>query len=244
MSFLRANSAITMDIDDILHEFEEGAASKKQPSRNLALELVTAMLNERMAPELLPYKHELINTTLTELQNQQQFLLDSYEYGDTNAELGVIDTDFKLQLMIIETDIERLSYLIRLYVRSRLNKIDAFTIYYMNETSNETATEKLLSPQENEYMQKHFKILTKLYNNSFLKKFPKDLRYLDDTSGGQTMIDAPDVDQPVFIRVVGKEPIRLEMGAEGELELEELGVYVVRYRLIRQYLQSGEIVLI
>ena len=28
------------------------------------------------------------------------------------------------------------------------------------------------SPEETEYMHKHFKILTQLYNNSFLKKMP------------------------------------------------------------------------
>lgn len=235
-----------MEIDDILKEFESGArASTSVKMENLNQQLVTAMLNERMAPDLLPYRHELMKEVLTKLLNQQQYLLDSYEYGDSNAESGVLNADFKLQLMIIETEIARLSYLVRLYIRTRLAKIDSFTIYYINETTNqpEGAT-SLLSEQEKTYMNKHFKILTQLYNNSFLKKFPDFLTYLDDTSGGQSMITTPELNQPVFIRVVREKPIILNLGNEGELELVHNGVYVVLYRLIKTYLELGDIVLI
>lgn len=235
-----------MEIDDILTEFETGArASSTSKSENLSQDLVTAMLNERMAPDLLPYKHELMETAMSKLLNQQQYLLDSYEYGDSNAESGVLNADFKLQLMIIETEIERLSYLVRLYIRSRLAKIDTFTIYYINESAEQPDwAAKLLSEQERTYMHKHFRILTQLYNNSFLKKFPPNLTLLDDQRGGEDMITAPDLDQPVFIRVSRKEPIVLNLGSEGELELVHNGVYVVMYRLIKRYLDIGDIVLI
>lgn len=232
-----------MEIEDILQEFETSARpSKLSSSQNLYLQLVTAMLNERMAPDLLQYKHELMNQVLTELLNQQQFLLDSHEYGDSNAESGIVSSDFKLQLMIIETDIERLSYLVRLYIRTRLAKIDNFTIYYINETAEEDS--KLLSAQEKDYMHKHFKILTQLYNRSFLKKLPNFLTLLDDTTGGQSMITTPEVELPVFIRVRSESPIFLHLGNEGELELVKNGIYVVKYRLIKKYLEIGDISLI
>lgn len=231
-----------------MREFEAGASKtpKQESSANLHQQLSTAMLNERMAPELLPYKHQLMERVIKELLNQQQYLLDSYEYGDSNAEAGVISSDFKLQLMIVETEIERLSYLVRLYIRTRLAKIDNFTIYYINETAEQAAGTRnsLLSAQEKDYMHKHFKILTQLYNDSFLKKLPHFLTLLDDTSGGQSMIAAPDLDQPVFIRVQSEEPIELHLGSEGELELVKNGVYVVRYRLIKRYLEIGDVVLI
>lgn len=239
-----------MQIDDILEEFEAGASrtTKKETSANLHLQLTTVMLNERMAPELLPYQHHLLDRVLSELLRQQQHLLDSYEYGDSNAEAGVINSDFKLQLMIIETEIERLSYLVRLYIRTRLAKIDSFTIYYINETAEEApdAANSLLSRQEKEYMHKHFKILTQLYNDSFLKKFPNFLTFLDDTSGGQLMISTPNLDQPVFIRVQSEDTIELKWGNEeyDGLDLVKDGVYVVRYRLIKRYIETGDVVLI
>lgn len=233
-----------MEIDDILADFERDTRGSSIDSpTDLRQQLVTAMLNERMAPDLLPYKHTLMARILRGIQDQQQFLLDSYEYGDSNAEAGVISLDFKLQLMIIETDIERLSYLVRLYVRTRLAKIDDFTIYYINKTAEENGGQSLLSDPEKNYMHGHFKILNQLYNNSFLKKFPNFLTLLDDTTGGENMVTAPDLDQPVFIRVVCNDTILLHLGND-ELELAKDGIYVVRYRLIMKYLELGDVVLI
>ncbi|KAM9935233.1 hypothetical protein OXX80_005197 [Metschnikowia pulcherrima] len=230
-----------MEIDDILADFERESRGPTLTPEEIQQQLVTAMLNERMAPDLLPYKHELMATVLSRISDQQQFLLDSYEYGDSNAGAGVIGSDFKLQLMIVETDIERISYLVRLYIRTRLAKIDEFTIHYINRTAVDG--DALLSAPEKEYMHGHFKILNQLYNNSFLKKFPGFLTLLDDTTGGENMVTAPDLDQPVFIKVVCKDTIMLYMGSD-ELELEKDGIYVVRYRYIQRYVELGDVVLI
>lgn len=236
-----------MNVDDILDDFEQQArAPTVKSGTQLNQQLIEAMLNERMAPDLLPYKAELMDHVLTEIQHQQQLLLDSYEYGDSNAEAGVISSDFKLQLMIIETNIERVAYLVRLYIRTRLAKIDNFTIYYVNESAKEDTNPSLplMSPSERSYMHKHFKILTQLYNTSFLKKLPPFLQLLDDTTGGENMIALPNLDQPVFIRVVCGQPIVLTLEGDDELVLSKDGIYVVRYRLIKQYVEIGDINLI
>lgn len=228
-----------MEIDDILRDFEGQAAP---PSPPLQSQLITAMLNERMAPDLLQYKHELMDEVLSQIQKQQQFLLDLYEYGDSNAKAGVLSPDFKLQLMIVETDLERVSYLVKLYIRTRLAKIDTFTIHYLNETASDEGA-SWLAPREREYMQRHFKLLTQLYNNSFLKSFPPFLTLLDDTSGGELMVVTPDLEQPVFIKVVCDETIVLNIGND-ELVLQKNGIYVVRYSLIKSYVALGDIQLI
>lgn len=236
-----------MEIDDILNDFEQQArAPVVKQSPQIALRLVEAMLNERMAPDLLPYKTDLMDQVLTEIKRQQQVLLDSYEYGDSNAEAGVISSDFKLQLMIMETNIERIAYLLRLYIRTRLAKLDNFTIYYINESADESNEHRiaLLSPAERTYMHKHFKILTQLYNTSFLNKLPNFLQLLDDTTGGETMIETPNLDQPVFIKVLCEDPIVLTLEGDDELTLTKNGIYVVKYRLIKLYVQIGDIALI
>ncbi|ODV79567.1 DNA replication complex GINS protein SLD5 [Suhomyces tanzawaensis NRRL Y-17324] len=237
-----------MDIDDILQEFETATSRKetKKTPTTLYDELVVAMVNERMAPELLPFKHELLQKVLAQISNQQQFLLDSHEYGDVNAESGVVTGDFKLQLMIIETDIERINYLIRLYLRTRLSKIDKFTIFYINETADEDpdSKDRLLSSQEQKYMHQHFKILTRLYNNCFLKRLPHTLTLLDDTSGGQSMIVEPDLNQPVFVKSITDKPITISLGEDDELDLVNDGIYVVKYKLVRDYISIGDVVMI
>lgn len=226
-------------IDDILDEFQRQAGGSRHTKQSdPSSELLQCMLNERMAPELLPYQHELMDRVLQELSNQQQFLLDSHEYGDSNVDSGMVSQDFKLQLMIIETDIERLSYMVRVYLRTRLLKINDFLIFYIGEAE---AHPRLLSSQETDYMHKHFKILTLLYNNSFLKKMPNFLTLLDDNVGNQSMVAKPDVNVPVFIKVKTASPILIPLGNTDELELVKDGVYVVKYDLVRRYVELGDI---
>ncbi|KAG7191444.1 GINS complex subunit [Scheffersomyces spartinae] len=242
------------DINDILEDFESTA--KTTPvSVNICNELTTAMINERMAPELLPYNHQLMAKVLLKLSAQQQYLLDAHEYGDANVESGVISSDFKLQLMIIETDIERVNYLVRLYLRTRISKLDNFSLFYIRKSNieldvdvepetkstNKNAKPSHLSDEELEYIHNHFRIMSDLFNNSFLKKLPRLLALLDETSP-ESMITEPDLNEPVFFRSLSRETIRID--GEDELDIIHDGVYVARYRLVQSYVHKGDIVLI
>ncbi|RCK66062.1 DNA replication complex GINS protein SLD5 [Candida viswanathii] len=251
-----------MDIDDILKDFEESSrtaqttttttTSRTSPSHtsNLYQELLTSMINERMSPELLPYQHSLMSSVLSAMSSQQQYLLESHEYGDLNAGNGaMVSSDFKLLLMIIETDLERLNFIVRMYIRARITKLNKFTIFYINESnqdSGEDEEEGLLSKQEKVYLLRYFLILSQLYNNCFLKKMPQELTFLDDTRGAESMVVAPDIDQPVFIRCVLERPIILDRDGNTEIDLELVkdGVYVVKYSLVKKYIEIGDIVMI
>lgn len=224
-----------MEVDDILRDFELGFS--KPVKSELSARLSQAMINERMAPEVLPYEHELLQEALTQIEHQQQYLLDCHEYGDSNADLGLVSGDFKLQLMIIETDIERLNFLVRMYLRARLAKLDDHNLHYINLTLDPDS--KLLSKVELEYLRNHFKALTKLYNNSFLKRMPQFLTLLDDTSGGQSMISSPDTDELVFVRIGDRD---LTVSSQDEdFELVAGGIYVIRYGLVSRHISSGAI---
>ncbi|EGW33691.1 uncharacterized protein SPAPADRAFT_59059 [Spathaspora passalidarum NRRL Y-27907] len=222
-----------MNIDDILQEFEE---SETPVTSNIHNNLITAMINERMSPELLPFAQTTMTTALTAISNQQQYLIDSHEYGDSVGSTS----EFKLNTMIIETEIERLCYLVRMYLRTRLSKLDKFTIYYINEEQEDS---KLLSAEEKEYIHKYAHLLTQLYNNCFLKKVPPSLTLLDDTSGGQSMITTPDTNQHVFVKSVTSKPITLFIDND-DIELKRDGIYVVKYGLVKQYIELGDVILI
>lgn len=238
-----------MDIDDILKDFEESSRNEQLNTRslsnttNLYQELLTCMINERMSPELLTYKHELMSSILSAMSDQQQFLLESHEYGDMNSSNGILSSDFKLQLMIIETDLERLNFIIRMYIRTRISKLNKFTIFYINENNS---NDQLLSKQEKRYLQKYFQILSQLYNNCFLKKMPQSLTFLDDTRGAESMVVTPDIDQPVFIKCILDRPIILDRDGNTEIDLELVknGVYVVKYSLVKKYIEIGDIIMI
>ncbi|EGV62943.1 hypothetical protein CANTEDRAFT_115944 [Yamadazyma tenuis ATCC 10573] len=235
-----------MEVDDILRNFDTEVGQRSQkPKVDLYTSLSRVMLNERMAPEILPYQKDLLDEVLSRITNQQQLLLDSHEYGDVNIDSGIITSDYKLQLMIMETDIERLSYLVRLYLRVRLSKLETFTIHYIRLTGERDDTKAtLLSDEEQEYLTKYMGLLQSLYNNSILKKIPRELTYLDEVESDISMVTTPDVDEMVFIKVLRDETITIPLEDEDELQLEKDAVFVVKYGLISGYLNIGDVILI
>lgn len=78
-----------------------------------------------------------------------------------------------------------------------LHQIDKHTLHYLSTP----ALRSRLSPPEISFATRHQTLLHDHYLSSFLQSFPPQLRNLDDTSGGTSMVDAPDLDTAVFIRV-------------------------------------------
>ena len=70
----------------------------------------------------------------------------------------------------------------------------------------------LLSPSELRYLTQHQTMLHRHYLHAFLGDFPEQLRRLDDTAGGISMVDRPDVDAAVLVRVVAPD---LDLRREG-----------------------------
>lgn len=68
---------------------------------------------------------------------------------------------------------------------------------------------------------------------------------MDDTAGGISMIEAPDIDKAVFIRGLRdvEEPISVE-GTEIYFELRRGDVVVTRWSTVREFVLAGDAELI
>lgn len=110
-----------IDFDDILRDFERDSrpneASQTKLKEDDLQELTQSWISERMAPELLEYKDALIERMLSRIREQVEFIeLNSIE-------LQTQEKDIKLQLMIIESEIDRVNFILRSYLRTRLSKV-------------------------------------------------------------------------------------------------------------------------
>jgi GINS complex subunit 4 len=81
---------------------------------------------------------------------------------------------------------------------NHLCQIDKHTLHYLSTPSLRSR----LSPSEISFATRHQTLLHEHYLSSFLQSFPPQLRNLDDTAGGISMIDAPELDTAVFIRAL------------------------------------------
>jgi GINS complex subunit 4 len=173
------------------------------------------------------------------------------------------DTDPKTNfgLIVIQTELERWKYLVRSFLRARLAKvwlpilhiaygyselcltvasvvqIDKHSLHYLSTP----ALRSLLSPSEISFATKHQALLHDHYLSSFLQSFPPQLRNLNDTAGGISMIDAPDVDTAVFIRA--KRDCLVEgrgINADDQMEAVAGEVLIARWADVKPLVLRGD----
>ncbi|GMM27682.1 DNA replication protein [Martiniozyma asiatica (nom. inval.)] len=215
---------------DLEHAFAEldGKITSNGDDREYDAELLrSAWIREQYVDDILPYEEDLIERILARVQTQLQYLELHSAMEEAN----------KLQLVILETELERIQFLLRSYIRLRLLKIDRYAIYIQTEP----VVLQNLSQTEAEYMKKHLELLSELLHDSCLSKLPPSLRSLSEPE----MVTRPDMTKPVFLMC--KSDTAVDIGGEGEdsiLEMKVGEVYVIRYQYIRHLLERDDVVIV
>ncbi|MCJ1227317.1 GINS complex subunit [Toensbergia leucococca] len=194
-----------MDIDDILAEVDSHIVP--QETRDLQ-ELTRLWVTERSAPEILQWPETLMERIMDRIRQQIELV---------EMQTGNMDPKTNFRLIIIQTELERFKFLVRSFLRARIAKIDKHALYIL---TTHTQTSRL-SSSELQYLTTHQSLLQAHYLSSFLSQFPPSLQRLDDTAGGISMIEQPDLEKAVFVRglrdVAG--PIVVE-GTDTEFEMK------------------------
>ncbi|KAI0146560.1 hypothetical protein BJ166DRAFT_470597 [Pestalotiopsis sp. NC0098] len=178
-----------MDIDDILREVDPTENAIPDETRDLQM-LTRAWVAERSAPELLKWPTDGLFERVNErIKSQIERIEDM---------TGDMDPKTNFALIVLQTELERFKFLVRSYLRARVAKVDRHALHYLSSASLRAR----LSPTELAYATRHQALLHNHYLSSFLGSFPANLQNLNDTSGNITMIDAPDLEGAVFLRLL------------------------------------------
>lgn len=116
-------------------------------------------------------------------------------------------------------------------------QIDKHTLHYLSTPSLRSR----LSPSEILFATRHQALLHEHYLSSFLQSFPPQLRNLDDTAGGISMVDAPELDTAVFIRAL-KDCIVEIQGRNAEDMVDALAgeVLIARWADVKPLVLKGD----
>ncbi|RYO77838.1 hypothetical protein DL766_008833 [Monosporascus sp. MC13-8B] len=216
-----------MDIDDILWEVDPTFDGIPQETRDLQA-LTRAWVTERSAPELLNWPSDGFFERINERIKQQIEKVEEMT--------GDMDPKTNFALIVIQTELERYKFLVRSYLRARIAKIDRHTLHYLSTP----ALRARLSPSELAYATRHQALLHNHYLSSFLSSFPPSLQNLNDTAGNTSMIDAPDPDTAVFIRLLQDTRVRGRgTDADGEINGKNGDVVILRWSDARELVDSG-----
>lgn len=173
--------------------------------------------------------------------------------GHGGSGSGTGNQNLNLTLSILQTDLSRTQFLVRSLLRQRLAKLTKHAAYYLAQLSAAETKETLLSPAEAEFLRGHQALLAGLYGASFLEAFPAQLRRLDDTAGGVSMVEGPEGKASVFVRCLserwgrsgeGEDDDDDDGGGGGGLRMRRGDVWVVRWEDVKKGVLGGSLELL
>ncbi|KND01198.1 DNA replication protein SLD5 [Spizellomyces punctatus DAOM BR117] len=192
--------------------------------------LTQSWINERCAPEILPYQEHLVNNLLEMLNAQAE----NVEAQEPNTPDGAF------LLVIYQQEMERIKFVIRSYLRTRLAKIQKYTLHFLQEEEYRGR----LSTDELAFAEKFQELLERHFMKSCLEELPAFLQRLDDEIGDISMVNRPELDDAVICRV--KEDIgafQLDDSDETTF-MKANNVYILQYKAIRRLLEDNKVDLV
>ncbi|KAJ3044443.1 GINS complex subunit [Rhizophlyctis rosea] len=170
------------------------------------LSLTKWWINERFAPELLPYQGDLVSGLMEMVEHQ----IGNIETSNPNTPDGAF------MVVLYQQEMERIKFVIRSYLRTRLLKKYTPHLLQSEEYRSRMSPEELAFAEQNQHP-KHLPtrfndLIEKHYFKSILDNLPQWLHRLDDNVNGIDMVRRPDLEDAVMCRV--KEDI-------GEFQLDD-----------------------
>ena len=196
--------------------------------------LKQAWINEKVCPELLQYEHEVVETLLEQIENQSQAITEGAQENIHNA----------FTANLYEMEVDRLSFIVRSYLRIRLWKIEKYISHILSDPKQRAC----LSTNELHYARNHVGSLEKHLKDCCLLELPEHLRSLNEQNDTVDMITKPNLDSYVFCGVledIGQ--FHFDEGGDGDVlegDLTEGDVYIIRYRAIQSLLATGKVTLL
>lgn len=204
-----------------------GNAIDQQQLNSNVLELKVALLNEKLCPEILQYKDELVDDIKKQLELQQDLIIQG---GGPN----------NFSIAIYQMEIDRIRFMLTSYLRVRLLKLEKYVFYIMATADFHNR----LSPGEFEYAKQHLNNIGSHFNDLVLNHLPDKFKGLDET---KTQLAKPPLNEFVFCRVK-KDIGDVDVGdldlAGGHVDLEKDDAYLLRYIAIQTQLYEGKVDLI
>ncbi|KAL0086055.1 hypothetical protein J3Q64DRAFT_1487747 [Phycomyces blakesleeanus] len=191
--------------------------------------LTHAWINERNSPELLKYKRRLVESLLDKLREKIDNVLDSTTVDAKNMFVSVV----------YETEVERVRYLIKSYLRARLFKIEKFALHLLRLPDYED----IMSPQEIVYARSYQELLDGSNHEAFVRLLPPSQHKQDEMSGELSMIVTPNLEAPVFCRFL-KDGQRVVLSMTEMVDYEKGDIVLLRYRSVKDLLEEGTVELI
>lgn len=148
--------------------------------------------------------------------------------------------DEHFRIMLVQTEIERVKFVIRSYIRTRLHKIEKYARYI----STTPEIHERLTQAELDHARRYSHLVETHFNNSVLQSLPEEQQSLNDQVPFlPPMIPVPDKTRAVFAHALDAcPPVRLPDGSTMEMDKDQISL--TPYHVVEQLLAQGAVELV
>lgn len=192
------------------------------------LEIENAWMNETFAPEILPHQSDLVDCMLQQIAHMEE----NVKRLDKND----------LRALVHRMELDRIRYVISSYLRTRLEKIERYTIHILSEEENRNPDEEpYLTPGELRFAKEHLANLETLFKTVALQHMPPNFQQFEVNK----FTVKPNIQAHVFLRANQRVTGVVVPGTlNEEIDFEEGSQHIIQYSAVAHLVKAGAVQLI
>ncbi|KAJ7641413.1 hypothetical protein FB45DRAFT_900158 [Roridomyces roridus] len=204
-----------------------------EPEPETPLEQLTRhWMNERHAPDILPVQDDLLGKLLDHIRRQSDTI--QLLRGDPST-----SEEEHIRIMLAQTEVERVKFVVRSYVRTRLFKIESYARYIVANEDVQTR----ITTAERDYASRHAQLIDRHFHNSVLQSLPESQTALDDTpSFMPSMVTEPDTRRAVFAHALRNTVARTPDGKT--IDLAKGSLTLIAFAAVAELITRGDVELV
>lgn len=214
--------------EDLSHQFDSSEGEELTAEKVLQA-IENAWLNEKFAPEILPHQSELVDCMLQQISHMEDNM-KKLKKGD-------------IRLSIHKMEIDRIRFVIASYLRTRLEKIEQYTVHILSEEAERTPDEAYLTPGENKFAREYLASIETLFKTVALQHMPTNFQEFEIDK----LRVEPNLQSHVFLRVnktVNQVLLPGTTGDDEQFDLEAGSQHIMKYLPIASLVKEGAVSLI
>ncbi|KAJ6617974.1 hypothetical protein B0H10DRAFT_2031541 [Mycena sp. CBHHK59/15] len=233
----RGRSALLDDEDDPMPAYITPVLTEavldQLPDETPLEQLTRHWMNERHAPDILPAQDALLSSVLDHIRRQSDTI--QLLRGDPSS-----SEEEHIRIMLAQTEVERVKFIVRSYVRTRLFKIETYSRYII---ANEDV-QRRITVAERDYASRHAHLIDRHFHASVLQSLPESQASLDDTPNFimPSMVTQPETTRAVFAHALKATVARTREGKA--IDLAKGSLTLLSFEAVADLVASGEVELV
>lgn len=180
-------------------------------------------MNEKSAPDILPYQSEMVELMLGQIAHMEENLLSVNNKND-------------FRFITHKMELERIRYIIVSYLRCRLQKIEEYSQHIINEENLRSETDKRLSMEEYQFAKDYLESIEKHFQQLVLRHIPP-------SQDEDKRLIRPNLMSHVFVKVIKDSGVVVNTNDE-EVDLVKDSQHMLPYQIISDLVVKGDVQLV